>query len=1096
LSLLAGVGGLGALASACSGGTTGAGPGELDGAVLEDGGPDSTDPGFEVGDDTATCTRLTCATAGANCGPIGDGCGGVIDDCGSCPAGQVCGGGGKPSVCGTNVNDGGGCLPLTCATAGANCGPIGDGCGGTLDCGTCPSGQSCGAGGTPSVCGIAGFIPADGGVVSEAGLCIPRTCADAGANCGKIGDGCGGVVDCGACSGTDVCGGSGKPNICGNSFAYPDGATCAPRTCADVGANCGPVGDGCGGLLDCGTCKTPYTCGGGGTPSVCGNKFVDADGGIIGCTKKTCASIGANCGPVADGCGGLLACGTCSSPYICGGGGTPNRCGNPFVSDSGLACTPKTCADLNANCGLAGDGCGGTINCGSCSFPDICGGGGVPSRCGGSTVDAGSTSCTGLCAQQIACPGTGVTTTITGTVFAPTDTAKFGAADPLYGATVYIPKSGVPKAFGTTVTCDTCGGGGSIDALVSAVTGSDGTFKLQNVPVGTNIPIVIELGKWRRFYTIPNVAPCVNTPLPATATRLPRKQHEFNTYDNIPKMAFATGAVDALECVLRKIGVDDSEFTNAAGTGRVHIYKGDGAAGASVAGATGEAALTGSLTTLKNYDVVLLPCQGARYATSHGTATQRQNLIDYTSAGGRVFATHFSYIWLYNTSPFSGTANWSVDQTDPADQTGYIDTSFYKGQQLANWLLQVKASTTLGQIPLQVIRHDYNGAVAPSQSWMTIKNPANTSVHYTFNTPVGKPADSQCGRVLFDDYHVENASSGGKTFPNECSNTPMTPQEKLLEFMIFDLSSCLSSDNTPPPPPPTCTTRTCADQKATCGRVADGCGSLTGDCGTCGPGTTCGGAGVPNTCGGPTCTPFDCAKQGFNCGVAGDGCGKTINCGTCTGTDTCGGAGVPNVCGHPTCTPRSCADVGATCGSAGDGCGGTLSCGSCTLPFTCGGGGKASVCGGPTCTPKTCADLGATCGWIGDGCGGTVNCGDCTAPDTCGGGGIPSTCGHTTSTTCKPRTCTDAGAECGAAADGCGGLLDCGTCVAPKTCGGGGTPFKCGAPTCTPRTCSDAGANCGKVADGCGGLLDCGSCPTGQTCGGGGTANVCGGGIG
>jgi hypothetical protein len=68
--------------------------------------------------------------------------------------------------------------------------------------------------------------------------------------------------------------------------------------------------------------------------------------------------------------------------------------------------------------------------------------------------------------------------------------------------------------------------------------------------------------------------------------------------------------------------------------------------------------------------------------------------------------------------------------------------------------------------------------------------------------------------------------------------------------------------------------------------------------------------------------------------------------------------------------------------------------------------------------------------------------------------------------------------------------------VAPKTCGGGGTPFKCGAPTCTPRTCSDAGANCGKVADGCGGLLDCGSCPTGQTCGGGGTANVCGGGIG
>ena len=41
-------------------------------------------------------------------------------------------------------------------------------------------------------------------------------------------------------------------------------------------------------------------------------------------------------------------------------------------------------------------------------------------------------------------------------------------------------------------------------------------------------------------------------------------------------MAFATGDVDALECVLRKIGIDDSEFTEPTGTGRVHIYTGNG----------------------------------------------------------------------------------------------------------------------------------------------------------------------------------------------------------------------------------------------------------------------------------------------------------------------------------------------------------------------------------------------------------------------------------------------------------------------------------------------------------------------------------------
>jgi N-acyl-D-amino-acid deacylase len=46
-----------------------------------------------------------------------------------------------------------------------------------------------------------------------------------------------------------------------------------------------------------------------------------------GCTPTTCSTLGANCGTPADGCGGSLDCGICSSPQTCGGGGTANVCG-------------------------------------------------------------------------------------------------------------------------------------------------------------------------------------------------------------------------------------------------------------------------------------------------------------------------------------------------------------------------------------------------------------------------------------------------------------------------------------------------------------------------------------------------------------------------------------------------------------------------------------------------------------------------------------------------------------------------------------------------------------------------------------------------
>src|SRR5262245_1508485 len=80
------------------------------------------------------------------------------------------------------------------------------------------------------------------------------------------------------------------------------------------------------------------------------------------CVPKTCAELGFECGPQGDGCGNLISCGDCPKGSFCGGGG-PSKCGIGVAPDGGL-CHPKTCADLGAKCGQQGDGCGHTIDCG------------------------------------------------------------------------------------------------------------------------------------------------------------------------------------------------------------------------------------------------------------------------------------------------------------------------------------------------------------------------------------------------------------------------------------------------------------------------------------------------------------------------------------------------------------------------------------------------------------------------------------------------------------------------------------------------------------------------------------------------------------
>jgi hypothetical protein len=376
-------------------------------------------------------------------------------------------------------------------------------------------------------------------------------------------------------------------------------------------------------------------------------------------------------------------------------------------------------------------------------------------------------------------------------VFAPTP-PKFGKPDPIYNALVYIP-NGKVEPFKPGVSCEMCGAPASGSPLVTTLTGPDGRFTLANVPAGANIPLVIQVGRWRRQVTISNVVKCADNPLDAELTRLPRNKQE----GDIPHIAIATGAVDAIECVLRKIGVEESEFTLPSSDGRIHVYQANGAHLGPTTPRAEE--LSKDVETLKKYDIAVFECEGKPIEKELGL---KQNVIAYGNAGGRLFFTHYSYTWLHDIMPFEGTANWR--RQEPPTQrdapiTATVDQSFPKGMAFARWLEIVGATSPVpGQIQIAAPRHDLDLVVPPAQRWMYTEAPL-TVQHYTFNTPVGEPEEKQCGRALYSDFHVNNVNGlVPLPFPTECTDTPLSAQEKALEFMIFDLSSCVQPDSKPP----------------------------------------------------------------------------------------------------------------------------------------------------------------------------------------------------------------------------------------------------------------------------------------------------------
>ena len=247
------------------------------------------------------------------------------------------------------------------------------------------------------------------------------------------------------------------------------------------------------------------------------------------------------------------------------------------------------------------------------------------------------------------CPGGG-TTSITGTVYDP------AGKNPLYNVAVYVPASPLqPLPAGVPTGADACSCSALFQsqAITSTATAIDGTFTLTGVPAGKNVPLVLQVGKWRRALSV-NVASCKANPQPDKSLTLPSTVPAGDTDDNMPDIAVSTGVADTLECLMMRIGLPASELVAGASTaGHVHIFAGGepGGTGDHTIGRPQLPGFAGAPTSftdlwatqaqLMAYDVTLLACEGGETYAANPPALEA-----YLNAGGRVFASHYQYAWF------------------------------------------------------------------------------------------------------------------------------------------------------------------------------------------------------------------------------------------------------------------------------------------------------------------------------------------------------------------------------------------------------------------------------------------------------------------
>jgi hypothetical protein len=162
-------------------------------------------------------------------------------------------------------------------------------------------------------------------------------------------------------------------------------------------------------------------------------------------------------------------------------------------------------------------------------------------------------------------------------------------------------------------------------------------------------------------------------------------------------------------------------------------------------------------------------------------------------------------------APVPDVAEFVDDNLEEDALSAQIDTSFPKGEAMAQWAQTNGALNEAGEVEiLEPERTIASENPAYTQRWLSSDEP-QTVQYLSANTPLGTAEQDQCGRFVISDIHVspgrldeergryiDDISEPQTGFPDGCITSELSPQEKVLAFMLFDLTACVVPDSQAP----------------------------------------------------------------------------------------------------------------------------------------------------------------------------------------------------------------------------------------------------------------------------------------------------------